>query len=65
MESNDVRAPRLLTLAEAAERLGISRQCLRDWNAAGRLRFTRIGPRTPRVAEDDLAEFIEKGRAQE
>jgi excisionase family DNA binding protein len=53
--------PRLLTLGEAAELLGVTRRTVNDW-AADRLRVTYLGPRTPRILETDLLAFIDAAR---
>jgi len=40
--------PQLLTLRQAAAMLGCSPNTLRNWDAAGRLKAVRIGPRRDR-----------------
>jgi excisionase family DNA binding protein len=50
---------RLFSIADVAERLGMSTYTIRDWIAAGRLKATRIG-RFWRVKEPDLEAFIDR-----
>jgi excisionase family DNA binding protein len=49
----------LLTTAEAAERLNVSRRAVQDWIAAGALVHVRRG-RYLRIDEKDLLAFIER-----
>lgn len=51
---------RLLTVPEAAERLGVSRRQFDRYKKAGRIRFVRLGPRLIRVRSDDLDAFIRR-----
>jgi excisionase family DNA binding protein len=53
--------PRLLTIAQAAERLGLSRSKLYELIAAGEISTVRIG-RSRRIIPDDLASFIDSRR---
>jgi excisionase family DNA binding protein len=46
-----------LTLSEAADRYGLSVRTLRRRIAEGRLSAYRVGPRSIRVAEADLAQL--------
>jgi excisionase family DNA binding protein len=55
-------APRLLTVAEAAARLGLCEEQIRRLLKRGELRETRLAKRAVRVAEDDLAAFVESKR---
>jgi excisionase family DNA binding protein len=48
---------RLFSIADVAERLGMSTYTIRDWIKAGRLKATRIG-RFWRIRESDLEAFI-------
>ena len=50
------------TFAEVAARLSITRRGVEKWVREGRLPVVRIGTRTPRIAEADLAEFIQQRR---
>ena len=50
----------MLTCAEVAERLKVSRQFVRDEIAAHRLPAYRLGARAIRIKKEDLAEYIEK-----
>ena len=53
---------KLLTRREAAERLGISVRALARLIAAGELAVVEVGPRTSRVVDRDIDEFIEARR---
>lgn len=53
---------RLLSLNEAAERLGLCHWTVRKWLARGRLPFHRVGSRAIRIAESDLEKLIAAGR---
>ncbi len=53
----------LLTVEQAAERLGTPTRFVRRLIAQRRIRFCRIG-RYVRIAADDLADFIEAGRVE-
>lgn len=48
------KAPTLVSVAEAAEILGVNPKTLRRWIAAGRLEAYRVGPRALRVDLDEL-----------
>jgi excisionase family DNA binding protein len=49
---------RLFSIAEVAERLGMSKDTISDWIKAGRLKASRIG-RFWRIRERDLEAFID------
>ena len=51
-------APRLLSLPEVAERLGISNRSVRTLVALGRISTIRPTPRRVLVSEDDLNAYI-------
>lgn len=53
-----IAAPLLLRLAEAARRCAVSSRFLRYEIAAGRIAVIRLGPRTLRIEEAELARFI-------
>ena len=53
MELNE----KLLTLRQAAERLGLTVSCLRAWKERRKIGFVRIG-RTIRVPESELRRLI-------
>lgn len=55
-------APALLTVQQAAARLGLSVGHTRRLLAGGQIRATRLGARAVRVAEDDLARYVESHR---
>lgn len=61
---SEYRIPRLLTLGEAADLLGVTRRTIAEW-ANDRLRVTYLGPRTPRILESDLIAFIQAAREAE
>ena len=54
-------APVLLTVEQAAERLGTRPRFIRRLIAERRIEFHRVG-RHVRISEQALAEFIENGR---
>ncbi|MDQ3044778.1 MAG: helix-turn-helix domain-containing protein [Chloroflexota bacterium] len=49
----------LLTMAEAAERLKVSRVTIQRWIKQGRLRSYKVGPRAVRIRADDLANLLQ------
>jgi len=49
---------RLFSIAEVAERLGMSKDTIHNWIKAGRLKASRIG-RFWRIRERDLEAFID------
>ena len=53
--------PRLLTPAQVAERLAVSRSAIYGWVRAGHLPAIYIG-RLPRFSEADVLDFIATGR---
>jgi excisionase family DNA binding protein len=56
-------APRLLTVGEAAERLGTSPRFIRRLIAERRIAYTRLG-RHVRIAVVDIDAFIAAGRVE-
>jgi len=54
---------RLLTVDEAAERLGTSTRFIRRLIAERRIAYIRVG-RHVRIAEADLASFVAAGRVE-
>jgi len=54
--------PRLLTILEVAEYLSVSRRSVEVWMHEGRIPVVRVGPRSRRVAEDDLLAFVQTAR---
>lgn len=52
--------PTMLTPAEVAEQLGISRNTVYDWIREGRLPAHKYGPRTIRINADDLTAFTQR-----
>jgi excisionase family DNA binding protein len=55
------RIPRLLSVKQAADIVGVSTRTIRRWIDAKELPFHRLG-RQIRFAEDDLAAFFAKNR---
>lgn len=53
--------PQLITVTEAAERLGLSRSKMYELLAAGEMPSVRIG-RTRRIDTEDLVAFVEQHR---
>ena len=49
----------LLTRAEAAERLKVSRVTIQRWIRQGRLQSYKVGPRAVRIRADDLANMLQ------
>lgn len=54
----------LLTVAQAAERLGVGERFVRRLIAEKRITVYRIGGRHVRLAEADVASFIRAGRSE-
>lgn len=51
-------APSAFTVHQVAQRFNVSSRTVWTWIAAGKLRALKLGPRTTRVPEDALAEFL-------
>lgn len=51
---------RLMTIADAAERLGVSTKTIRKRIATGELPAYRIGPRAIRVDQDDVDRLLRR-----
>ena len=51
----------LLTLAEVAKILKVSRKTLYTWKEQGKIRFVKIGGRLNRVFKNELTELITPG----
>lgn len=58
VQPEPLEAGRLLSPADAARRLGISRRQVGYWLTAGKLPARRLGHRTVRISEADLLAFI-------
>ena len=52
---------RLLTFAEASERLGVGVSCLRKWCRLGRLPQVRVGTKATRIPIEAVEGLIRKG----
>jgi len=48
----------LMTMGEAAKRIGVHVDTLKNWTKAGQLSIVRLGHRTYRIAPEDLDQFI-------
>jgi excisionase family DNA binding protein len=59
---NDAHAPQLLPIQEVARRMALSIRTVRTLVALRKLPVVRVGARAVRVAESDLAAFIEARR---
>jgi len=53
--------PKLLTVQEAADRLGLKPSTLRLWLALRRLPSVRLGTRAIRIPSDAIEAIIERG----
>ena len=60
MNGNVPEPARLITLEQAAVRLGLSAQTVWRWVARGRLPAVRLGPRCLRVRQEDIDEFVRR-----
>jgi excisionase family DNA binding protein len=56
-----VQTPQLLDLEAAASRLAVAPRTLREWAAAGRVPYYRLG-RALRFSEADLVAFVARSR---
>ena len=54
---------RLVTVQEAAERLSVSIRTLRFWIHQKRLDVVRLSPRSVRIRETELADFVKRCEA--
>lgn len=61
MTAVPTRIPRLLSVQQAADIVGVSTKTIRRWIDAKELPFHRLG-RQIRIAEDDLIAFLAKNR---
>jgi excisionase family DNA binding protein len=61
MTAVPTRIPRLLSVKQAADIVGVSTRTIRRWIDAKELPFHRLG-RQIRIAEDDLTAFLAKNR---
>jgi excisionase family DNA binding protein len=48
----------LMTVGEAAKRIGVHVDTLKNWTKAGQLSIVKLGHRTYRIAPEDLDQFI-------
>ncbi len=53
---------RLLSISEAASRLGVKESTLRKWRFTRSISVVRVGARAIRVPESEVARLIEEGR---
>lgn len=61
-DRQDEDAPRLLRLADVAERLGVSYRSVQAWVATGRVRVLRLSPRVVRVEASELERLLREAR---
>lgn len=59
MTAMPTRIPRLLSVKQTADIVGVSTRTIRRWIDARELPFHRLG-RQIRIADDDLAAFLAK-----
>ena len=55
-----VEEMKLITIDEAAERIGVHPNTIRNWLKAGNLKGYRIGPRVIRIDETELMEAVQR-----
>lgn len=60
---SDTASGRVLTVHQVADRLNVSPRTVWSWLAAGRLCGIKLGPRTTRIPEESLREFLVKCEA--
>ena len=60
--SRSDRAQTTLTVHQVADRLNVSARTIWAWIATGKLRALKLGPRTTRVPESALEEFLARCR---
>lgn len=58
IEAQPATTAQLLTLAQVAERLSVSKRSVVSIVSAGKLATVRVGPRMVRVSEDALESFV-------
>ena len=58
---DETKLPRLITLAEAAERLGVHQDTLKTWEAQGAVRIMHTPGGHRRVAVDELLRLVSEG----
>ena len=56
---------KLLTVDQAAERLGLRSSSLRDWIYRRKISYVRVGERAIRIRESVVQEIIERGMVPE
>jgi excisionase family DNA binding protein len=52
---------KLLTLEQAAERLGLKPVTLRMWASGRKIARVKVGPRAVRIPESEIQKIIERG----
>lgn len=55
-----VEEMKLITIDEAAQRIGVHPNTIRNWLKAGNLKGYRIGPRFIRIDETELMEAVQR-----
>jgi len=61
MTVSAIKLPRLLSVVDAAQQLGVSPKTIRRWINRGELSIHRLG-RQLRISEEDLAAFLRDRR---
>jgi len=56
-----VNHEKLLSVAEAAERLNLKPVTIRSWVSRRRIAWVRVGERTIRIPASELARILERG----
>lgn len=54
----------MMTVKDAAGRLGIQPDTLYRWARAGHINFTRYGTKLIRFSEEDLEEYLDRGKVR-
>lgn len=55
----------MYTMDEAARLMAISKSTVKNLVRDGKLRIHRLGPRTIRISEEDLNQFVDDRKANE
>jgi excisionase family DNA binding protein len=53
--------PQMLTVPQAAERLGLKQSTIRAWMLRRRIEFVRLGKRAVRISQAELERLIAEG----
>ena len=58
MSLTSAQSPQTHTVHQVADRLNVSARTIWSWIASGRLRAIKLGPRTTRIPEDAVEDFL-------